>query len=331
MRKLSGRIFALLMVVTAYAQSPAPWVDPSPHHVSFVEVEKDVRLEVLDWGGSGRPLVLLAGAGNTAHVFDDFAPKLTGEYHVYGITRRGFGASAYSGSDYAADRLGDDVLAVLDSLKLTKPVLVGHSLGGEELSSIANRYPNRVAGLVYLDAAYFYAFDNGKGATANDLRQVHPPQPPTAGPDDMASFGTLAKWFSRTRGVPLPESELRQLYDSTPDGHVGKRRFPPGVAAIGTGFKKYATIAVPALVIFAIPHDQGPWIKASTDPAVQQAAKDSEALETSLTERQAKAVEEGVPTAHVVRIAFANHLIFLSNQADVLREMRKFLSGLANN
>jgi len=66
--------------------------DPSPHTVQFVTVDKNVRLEVLDWGGSGRPVVLLAGLGNTAHVFDDFAPKLAGAYHVYGITRRGFGA-----------------------------------------------------------------------------------------------------------------------------------------------------------------------------------------------------------------------------------------------
>src|ERR1700753_3393358 len=81
------------------------WQDPSPHKVTFVTVDKDVRLEVLDWGGSGRPLVLLAGGGNTAHVFDDFAPKLTAHYHVYGITRRGFGASGYSPTDQPADRL----------------------------------------------------------------------------------------------------------------------------------------------------------------------------------------------------------------------------------
>jgi non-heme chloroperoxidase len=35
--------------------------DPSPHTVQFVTVEKDVKLEVRDWGGSGPPLVLLAG------------------------------------------------------------------------------------------------------------------------------------------------------------------------------------------------------------------------------------------------------------------------------
>jgi len=79
-------------------------------------------------------------------LLDDFAPKLTPTLHVYGITRRGFGESGFSPEGYGADRLGDDVLAVLDSLKLIKPVLVGHSLGGEELSSLATRHPDRVAG-----------------------------------------------------------------------------------------------------------------------------------------------------------------------------------------
>jgi hypothetical protein len=49
-------------------------------------------------------------------------------------------------SGYDADRLGDDVLAVLASLGISKPALVGHSLGGEEPSSIGTRHPDRVAG-----------------------------------------------------------------------------------------------------------------------------------------------------------------------------------------
>jgi non-heme chloroperoxidase len=101
------------------------WRDPSPHRVQFVTVENDVTLEVLDWGGSGPPLVLLTGLGNDAHIYDNFAPKLTDTHHVYGITRRGFGASSAPDPSidgaYAADRLGDDVLAVLDALKLVRP------------------------------------------------------------------------------------------------------------------------------------------------------------------------------------------------------------------
>ena len=51
----------------------ASWQDPSKHRVQFVTVEDGVRLEVLDWGGSGRSIVLLAGLGFSAHVFDGFA------------------------------------------------------------------------------------------------------------------------------------------------------------------------------------------------------------------------------------------------------------------
>src|SRR5215813_15548101 len=72
--------------------------------------------------------------------------------------RGGFGASSVPASGYGADRLGDDVLAVIEKLAISKPVLAGHSLGGEELSSIGSRHPEKVAGLVYLDAGYSYAF-----------------------------------------------------------------------------------------------------------------------------------------------------------------------------
>lgn len=91
-RLMQGATILVLASLTAGCeQSFRPWRDPSKHRVEFVTVEDNVRLEVLDWGGTGRPVVLLAGLGNTAHVFDDFAGKLSGACHVYGITRRGFG------------------------------------------------------------------------------------------------------------------------------------------------------------------------------------------------------------------------------------------------
>src|SRR3989442_12005382 len=147
--------------------------DESPHTVHFVTGDGNVKLEVLDLGGSGRALVLLAGLGDTGHVFYDFAPPLANTYHVYGITRRGFGASSVPDSGYSADRLGDDVLAVIDSLGLTRPILVGHSIAGQEMSSIASRHPEKVAGLVYLEAAYFYAYyDPSRGNLTLDALDV---------------------------------------------------------------------------------------------------------------------------------------------------------------
>ena len=71
-------VLTLFHAGSGHGQTSGSWRDPSPHQLRWVTVEPGVRLEVLDWGGSGRPLVLLAGLGMTAHVFDGFAEKLTG-------------------------------------------------------------------------------------------------------------------------------------------------------------------------------------------------------------------------------------------------------------
>lgn len=328
-RHLGVPILSIALLAPLYSQQVGAWLDPSPHTVQFVTVEKDVRLEVLDWGGSGRAVVLLAGGGRTAHVYDEFAPKLTTNYHVYGITRRGFGASGFSPTDNGVDRLRDDVLAVMDALKLNRPVLVGHSIAGAELSSIGVLHPNRVAGLVYLEAGYPYAFDNGKGPAMKDF-QISGPRPPRPSDADLASFSYLRKWDAEVYGFRMPEAEFRQTWTSTSDGRPGKARDFPGsqmFMAIIMGTKKYADIPVPALVVFALPNVQENWISNSTDPAVREAAKTYYTRINTLKEKQAKAFEGGVPTARVIRLR-GTHFIFLSNEREVLSEMRAFLDGL---
>jgi non-heme chloroperoxidase len=188
MTVLGKTCFAAAAMMTMIGQAPANTIatpgycsdkistlqaERSHYRQRFVPVEKDVTLEVLDWGGRGRPLILLAGLGNTAHVFDDIAPALTKDFHVYGITRRGFGASSVPKAGYTADRLGDDVAAVLDALDIQRPIIAGHSIAGEELSAIGQRHPDRIAGLIYLDAAHEYAiYDPRRGAYLPDLRRL---------------------------------------------------------------------------------------------------------------------------------------------------------------
>jgi non-heme chloroperoxidase len=131
---------------------------------TMVEVQPGVKVEAFDWGGTGRPVLMLAGLGNTGHDFFKIAQPLRAHYHVYSMTRRGFGNSskpAPTVANYSVDRLGDDVLAVMKALNIQKPVLIGHSIAGEELTDIGTRYPQKVAGLIYLDAGYWYALDPG--------------------------------------------------------------------------------------------------------------------------------------------------------------------------
>lgn len=316
----------------------AAWNDPSSHRTQFVQVTKTVRLEVLDWGGTGRPLVLLPGGGDTAHVFDDFAPKLTDSFHVYGITRRGFGASGFdqseaeakAGAEAGTDRFGDDALAVLDALSLEqKPVLAGHSFGGAEMSSIATRHPSRVAGLIYLDAGYAYAFDNGNVPAMKEYEAIRAPDRSQPSAADLVTFDALRQHYRRVLGFTYPEAELRQRYTANPDGTVGKRIPRPGGATLLSHMKKYATIPAPALLIYGSPHSLGRWVDDDrTEPAVREQAKAYTASLGALVDRQIKAVETTVPAARIVRLPGAHHYVFLSHEADVLREMRAFITGL---
>jgi non-heme chloroperoxidase len=332
MRRCSQAIFSIvvsLVATPAYSQQSASWNDPSSHAVRFVTVEKGVRLEVLDWGGTGKPVVLLAGGGNTAHVFDEFAPKLATDHHVYGITRRGFGASGFSASENPVDRLRDDVLAVFAALKLERPVLVGHSIAGAELTAVAAWQPDRIAGLIYLEAGYPYAFASGDGPSMKEFQISGPPSPRPSG-SDLATFSSLQKWNAEIYGFRIPEAEFRQIWDADPSGRPRRPRDFPGsplFAAIMSSTKTFTRIPAPALVIFASPHVQETWIGESTDPAVQKAGSAYFTAVDASTEKQARAFEAGVPTARVVRLRGA-HYIFLSNERETLREMRAFVVSL---
>jgi pimeloyl-ACP methyl ester carboxylesterase len=212
-------VLAALVASPGYSQQSASWRDPSSHTVRFVSVEKNVRLEVLDWGGTGQPVLLLAGGGNTAHVFDEFAPKLATDHHVYGITRRGFGTSGFSTSEHPVDRLRDDVLAVIRGLKLQRPVLVGHSIAGAELSAVANSAPDRVAGLVYLEAAYPYAFEDGDGPQMKEFQIGGPPSTSWwRRPGQLqrsAKVGCRRLWIPDARGGVPPNLGCRFVWPAS--------------------------------------------------------------------------------------------------------------------
>ena len=94
--------------------------------------------------------------------------------------------------------------------------------------------------------------------------------------------------------------------------------------AIIAGAQKYTNIPVPILAIFAVPHGLAP-IGPLRDPDVAAAFEAS--IKASI-EAQAKAVESGLPSARVVRIPNADHYVFQSNEADVLREMTAFIGSL---
>jgi pimeloyl-ACP methyl ester carboxylesterase len=111
------------------------------------------RLRMID-SGNGTPVVFIHGIGASMYAWRHALPPIVAAgYRAVAFDNRGFGfsdkpAHGYSNAEYA--RL---VVALLDSLGISSAVLVGHSMGGAIAAEVALAYPDRVRGLVLIDAA----------------------------------------------------------------------------------------------------------------------------------------------------------------------------------
>ena len=308
------------------------WRDPAKHKVGFVAVDKDVRLEILDWGGSGRPVVLLTGAGHTSHVYDEFAPKLTDCCRVYGITRRGFGASSRPPSGYDNQRLADDVFRALEEANIRKPVLIGHSMAGGEMTTVGRQHPDRVAGLVYLDAIGDLEDDPPADKEWAALQQKMPPglrPQPKCDPVDASSFAAFRRTRTCPMGFILPESELRQQFLEI-DGGVGDVTAPHWVMrAIGKQqvFRKdYSNIRVPVLVMLEFPR----FPEAYSPKSNEERALIERFVERSkvVIGRRTGKLKRAVPGTRFVDVSGGGHYLWITREAQVLHEIHAFIRAL---
>jgi pimeloyl-ACP methyl ester carboxylesterase len=324
----------LLAAATHASPQQVEWRDPTPHVVTFVTVDNDMQLEVLDWGGSGPVLLVLAGLGDTAHVFDDFAQTLTARYHVVGMTRRGHGRSSAPQTGYGFGRLAEDVVRVIDAVGLDKPVVVGHSFAGEEMHVLGARHSGKIAGLVYVDAA----FNRADGSEDYDAVARTLPPLPRPGPGDMASVTALRSFLEKMQGPVGPDAHLRARYVVNADGTVARPWLPDlsiRQALSGEMAAAYKTynperIRVPALAIYAVPKAMAdlmrPWYDAD-DPAVRERVATLYRLARERFERHAKWFAAFAERGRVSELAGAHHL-FISNPRDVLQQIDAFASSL---
>ena len=105
--------------------------------------------------GEGKPLLLIHGLSAQLRSFaQEMVDELAKDHRVIRIDRPGSGYSPTlrSGSQHLAEQ-ADAVAALIDALGLDRPVLVGHSLGGALALHIAERHPDKVAGLALIAPA----------------------------------------------------------------------------------------------------------------------------------------------------------------------------------
>ncbi|HEV8399715.1 MAG TPA: alpha/beta hydrolase, partial [Gemmatimonadales bacterium] len=202
-RRIALTVIALLRLgagAALFAQASgdaAAAAGTSKHRVAMV-THNGVRVPYLDWGGTGPGIVFIAGMGNSAHIFDDFAPRFVDRSHVLAVTRTGYGESDRPERDgYDLLSRVEHIREALDAVKIQKAVLVGHSLGGDEITAFAATYPSRTAALVYLDAAIDHAAAlRTLGALGSSL-----PSPPDPTALERSSASSFRQYLRRITSV----------------------------------------------------------------------------------------------------------------------------------
>lgn len=211
-------------------------------------------LHYLDFGGRGTPIILLAGAGNSAWIYGDFGTMLAKRHRVYAVTRRGHGTSGSPAKGYTIDLMVEDLRRFMDQRGIKRAVLIGHSLGGAELTRFAGTYPDRVSALVYLDAAYDRS-TQGKTLASDPLDQ----EAPTAA--DRASVEAFVAHVRRTRPdlrrywTADVDRDLRASIAMRPDGTAGwvtSAMFGEYWTSASATAPDYAAVKAPALALYSV-------------------------------------------------------------------------------
>jgi pimeloyl-ACP methyl ester carboxylesterase len=112
---------------------------------------------------ASKTFVLAHGSWCGGWCWSRVADRLGAKGHsVYALSFTGMGDRSHLISrDITIDTFVEDLIQIIISKELTKVVLVGHSFGGVPISGVADRLPERIAHLVYLDAV---VVESGKSA-----------------------------------------------------------------------------------------------------------------------------------------------------------------------
>ena len=159
----------LFFTLLANVTNAAEWKDTTPHKIHYVEMDDKIKLEVVDWGGTGTPLVFLAGLALNAHTFDPLVSSFIDSYRVIGITRVGHGNSESRTENFSTARLVKDIIIILNKMHIDKAIFAGHSIAGGELNHLGRHFPERVKGLIYIDAVQDLDYMESHLAACPDL------------------------------------------------------------------------------------------------------------------------------------------------------------------
>jgi 3-oxoadipate enol-lactonase len=166
-------------------------------------------------GPEGAPVLMLSNSlGTTLQMWDPQVPSFTQHFRLVRYDRRGHGGSGCPKGPYSMERLGRDVLAVLDHLGIEKTNWCGLSMGGMVGQWLGANAPERIERLVLTNTSSYFP---DKTAWNDRLKLVREKGVPAFAAPNME------RWFTKGFRERAPDrvAWLQEMFAKTPlEGYI---------------------------------------------------------------------------------------------------------------
>jgi pimeloyl-ACP methyl ester carboxylesterase len=144
-----------LLSVTAALAANTIWVDsrtrPAAPRDGGAIMETGVVPANVKVAGQGPAILLIHGFGAALDWWDEIAAPLAAQQRVIRVDLIGHGGTEAPSSGYSIERQAQLVAAVLDKLAVDRVTVIGHSMGGEVATALAEIKPERIERLILID------------------------------------------------------------------------------------------------------------------------------------------------------------------------------------
>jgi len=159
---LAAALIALLSAPAFAEQAPAP---PEEWTGGYV-IANGIRIHYWRTGGNKPPMILAHGSSDDGLCWTALAKELAANYDLILPDARGHGLSDAPAASDSTDAQVEDLAGLIRELKLTKPIMMGHSMGAASVAWFGAKYPD-IPRAVILEDPGLGARPGGGGANVD--------------------------------------------------------------------------------------------------------------------------------------------------------------------